>query len=67
MIKYYYGNKLANQKITAKTNFAWVADITEFLLINKIYVFLCIDIHTNYVVNFIGSGKHITTKFIVQK
>jgi len=62
--KYYYSNQLANQNITAKTNLVW-----EFLLINnkKIYVFLCIDIHTNYVVNFTVSGKQITTKSIVRK
>jgi len=29
MRKYYYENVLANENITAKTNIAWVADITE--------------------------------------
>ena len=48
-MKYYYENLLANQNVTAKTNIAWVADITTLKLIRdqKAYVFLCIDIHTN--------------------
>ena len=29
MVKYYYENVLANQNITAKTNVAWVGEITR--------------------------------------
>jgi hypothetical protein len=50
MVKYYYENLLSNQNLTATTNIAWVADITTLRLFRdqKAYVFLCIDIHTNY-------------------
>jgi hypothetical protein len=46
---------LSNQNVTAKTNIAWVADITTLKLLRdqKAYVFLCIDIHTNYIVSAI--------------
>lgn len=49
MTKYYYENVLSNQNVTAKTNIAWVADITTLKLVmgRKAYVFLCVDIHTN--------------------
>ena len=48
-MKFYYENLLANQNKTAKTNVTWVADITEVELNQnkKLYIFLCIDIHTN--------------------
>ena len=67
-MKYYYENLLANQNITAKTNIAWVADITTLKLIRdqKVYVFLCIDIHTNYIVSAIISSSLITSQKIIK-
>ena len=43
-MKYYYENLLANQNVTAKTNIAWVADITTLKLVRnrEVYVFICI-------------------------
>ena len=40
MKKYYYENVLANENITAKTNVAWVGDITNIELDQhkKLYV-----------------------------
>ena len=35
-MKYYYENLLANQNVTAKTNIAWVADITTLKLIKDL-------------------------------
>jgi integrase/recombinase XerD len=67
-MKYYYENLLANQNVTAKTNIAWVADITTLKLIKdrKVYVFLCIDIHTNYIVSTIISSSVITSQKIIR-
>lgn len=67
-MKYYYENLLANQNVTAKTNIAWVADITILKLIidQKAYMFLCIDIHTNYIVSAIISSSVITTQKIIK-
>jgi len=67
-MKYYYENLLANQNVTAKTNVAWVADITTLKLVRdkKAYVFLCIDIHTNYIVSAIISSSVITSQKIVR-
>ena len=55
MGKYYYENLLANQNITAKSNIAWVADITEIGLDKqkKLYIFLCVDIHSNNIITFV--------------
>ena len=68
MVKYYYENVLSNQNLTAKTNIAWVADITTLRLFRdqKAYVFLCIDIHTNYIVASLISRRMITTQSIVR-
>ena len=65
--RYIYENKLANQNITAKVNIAWAADITFLELAEgkKIYIFLCIDIHTNKVICS-TAGKRITTKSIIK-
>jgi transposase InsO family protein len=67
-MKYYYENLLANQNVTAKTNIAWVADITTLKLIKdrKVYVFLCIDIHTNCIVSTIISSSVITSQKIIR-
>jgi len=61
-MKYYYENLLA------KTNIAWVADIPTLKLIRdrEAYVFLCIDIHTNYIVSAIISSSVITSQKIVR-
>ena len=69
MIKHYYENVLASQNITAKTNVVWVADITTLDLAEekKMYVFLCIDIHTNFIVSALISKKIITTQNITRK
>lgn len=67
MNKYYYENVLANENITAKTNVAWVADITEIELDQqkKLYVFLCVDVHSNIVIATI-SQSIITSHAIVR-
>lgn len=68
MIKYYYENLLSNQNLTATTNIAWVADITTLRLFRdqKAYVFLCIDIHTNYIVAALISKQPITAQSIIR-
>jgi integrase/transposase InsO family protein len=67
MERFSYENKLANQNITAKVNVAWVADITyvELLEGQKLYIFLCNDIHTNKIICS-TTGKRITAKSIVR-
>jgi len=52
MVKFYYNNLLSNQNITARPDLVWVADITHVELRHskKLYVFLCIDIHTNTII-----------------
>ena len=68
MRKYYYENVLSNENITAKTNIAWVADITEIELDKqkKLQVFLCLDIHSNNVIASSISRKTITSNAIVK-
>ena len=68
MKKYYYENVLANENITAKTNIAWVADITEIELHQqkKLYVFLCVDAHSNIIIANSISRKTITSSAIVK-
>ena len=68
MKKYYYENVLANENITAKTNIAWVADITEIELYQhkKLHVFLCVDVHSNVVIANSISRKTITSSAIVR-
>ena len=67
--KFYYENILANQNETAKNNVAWVADFTTLELFRdqKIYVFLCIDIHSNLVVADTISKKVITASTVVNR
>ena len=59
MERFYYENKLSNQNITAKPNIAWAADITEFELVGnkKVYVFLCLNIHTNSIIAHTAGKK----------
>jgi len=54
--------------VTAKPNVRWVADITTLKLFrNQIaYVFLCIDIHTNYIIAYLISKKTITSQSIIR-
>lgn len=68
MGKYYYENVLSNQNVTAKTNIVWVADITTLNLSmgQKVYVFICIDVHTNYVISSIISKCTITSQKIIK-
>ena len=68
MVKYYYENLLSNQNLTATTNITWVADITTLRLFRgqKVFVFLCIDIHTNYIVASLISKQTITTRGITR-
>lgn len=67
-MKYYYGNLLANQNVTAKINIVWVADVTILKLIRdqKAYVFFCIDIHTSCIVFAIISSSVITSQRIIK-
>ena len=68
MGKYYYENVLANQNITAKANIAWVADITEIELDKqkKLYIFLCVDIHSNNIIASNISRKILLSSAIVK-
>lgn len=66
--KQFYENVLANENITAKTNIAWVANITEIELYQhkKLYVFLCVDVHSNVIIANSISRKTITSSAIVR-
>jgi integrase len=68
MNKYYYENVLANENITAKTNVTWVADITEIELDQqkKLYVFLCVDVHSNIIIANTISRSIITSHAIIK-
>jgi hypothetical protein len=68
MVKYYCENLLSNQNVTATTNVAWAANITTLRLFRsqKAFVFLCIDIHTNYIVASLISKQTITTQSITR-
>lgn len=59
---------LLTQNITAKTNIAWVADITEIELDQqkKLYVFLCVDVHSNIIIANTISRSIITSHAIVK-
>lgn len=68
MVEYYYENVLVNEKITAKTNVAWVADITEIELDQnkKLHVFLCVDVHSNIIIANTISRSVITYHDIIK-
>lgn len=69
MGKYYYENILRNQNKTAKPNIAWVADLTTLDLLDfkkKYYVFICIDVHTNYIVAYLIKSSPIQSCAIVR-
>ena len=59
---------LSNQNLTATKNITWVADITTLRLFRgqKAYVFLCIDIHINYVLASLISTRIITSQSIIR-
>jgi hypothetical protein len=66
LVKYYYENALASQNITAKPNTVWVADITTLKILDKsFHTFLCIDIHTNFVVAHLIKATTIDSKAII--
>jgi integrase/transposase InsO family protein len=68
IMKYYYSNLVANQNETAKANIVWAADITEIELNTnkKVYIFICLDIHTNKIIAQTTSQKTMTTRAIVK-
>ena len=59
---------LSNQNLTATTNVKWATDITTLKLFRdqKAYVFICIDIHINYILASLISSKVITSQSIVR-
>jgi transposase InsO family protein len=67
-MKFYYENVLLNQNKTAKTKVAWVADITEieFNQNKKLYIFLCLDIHSNTIIAQTISQRVITSQATVK-
>jgi integrase len=66
--KYYYENILSSQNITAKSNIAWVADVTtlNLALNKKAHIFLCIDIHSNLIVGHAISQEPIRSTTVVK-
>lgn len=68
MVKFYYNNLLSNQNITARPDLVWVADITDVELRHskKLYVFLCIDIHTNTIIAHTINKNTIQSSTIVK-
>lgn len=66
-MKFYYENILASENITAKPNLVWAADITEIEIHRnkKVYIFLCVDIHSNHIIAYNVSQNVITSKAIV--
>ena len=68
MVKFYYNNLLSNQNITARPDLVWVADIIDVELRHskKLYIFLCIDIHTNTIIAHTISKNTIKSSAIVK-
>ena len=66
--RYFYQNILANQNVTAKNNVVWVADITAIKLNTdkKLFIFICIDIHTNLIISYAVSTKVFKARSIVK-
>jgi hypothetical protein len=57
-MKFYYENALSSQNVTAKTNVVWVTDVMEIELNQqkKLYMFLCLDVHTNkFILSYYGT------------
>lgn len=67
--KYIYSNAHSNENQTAKNNVVWTADITSVKLNpngkEKLFIFLCMDIHTNTIIAYTTSTKTITSRSIV--
>lgn len=59
-------NLLSNQNVTKTTNITWAVDITTLRLFRSKKAFLCIDIHTNYIVASLISKRTITTQSITR-
>jgi len=53
--------------LTAKPNVVWAADCTslDLEMFPKIHLFLCIDIHTNFIVTYKTSKKTINSKQVI--
>ena len=68
MAKYFYENHLANQNQTASPDLVWVADFTKIIILgNKtIYIFLCIDIHTNCIITYKISQREFQTSGVIK-
>ena len=66
MKKYYYENKLASQNMTAKPNIVWVADITTLKVKDKkLFIFLCVDAHTNKIIaSTVGKNNPSATTIV---
>ena len=67
-MKVFYPNLMSSQNITAKTYINWVADITEIELAEnkKLYIFICVDAHSNTIITYSISRKTITSHAIVK-
>lgn len=69
-MKYYYGNLLANQNITAKTDIVWASDFTTLQVPGEdektLNILLCIDLHTNYILSYTTSLKKIKSSDTVR-
>ena len=71
--RFYYENLLASQNITAKNNIVWVADLTQLNLPDvdyskskqKLSIFFCLDIHTNYILCYLVSTKVVDSRAII--
>ena len=68
MVKFYYNNSLSNQNITARPDLVWVADITSVELRHskKLFIFLCIDVHTNNIIAHTTSKNTIKSSAIIK-
>jgi len=68
--KYLYGNLHSNENQTAKNNIVWTADITSVKLNpdreGKLFIFLCIDIHTNTIIAYKTSISTFTSRAIIE-
>ena len=68
MVKFYCNNSLSNQNITARPDLVWVADITSVELRHskKLFIFLCIDVHTNNIIAHTTSKNTIKSSAIIK-
>jgi integrase/recombinase XerD len=67
MTKNLFPNLLQNQNRTAKPNIVWSADMTELMFAEKkLFVYICIDIHANFILTYLVSMKPIKCLAIVR-